>query len=114
MWAHYLKEQERGRTPTGAEVEFCEEACDGRHGGEIATEPNIPRDDGFEHFFLEELADVTRHELTQVRSIVVHRQQHAIDLEAEGVVESASPGARGTSSDTNTTGSTASSGRIAS
>ena len=45
------------------------------------AEPDVPRDDGVERLFLEELPHVARHLLAQVRALVVHRQQDALDVE---------------------------------
>jgi hypothetical protein len=44
-------------------------------------ETDVTGDDRVEDFFLEELAHVSCDELTQVRAVVVHRQQHAFDVE---------------------------------
>ena len=45
------------------------------------AEPDVARDHGAEHFFLEELPHVGRDLLAQVRPLVEHRQQHAFDVE---------------------------------
>ena len=45
------------------------------------TELHVAGNDRVEDFLFEELAHIARNELTKVRSIVVHRQQHALDLE---------------------------------
>ena len=45
------------------------------------AEAHVARDDGVEHLLLEELAHVARDLLPQVRPLVVHRQQHALDVE---------------------------------
>ena len=45
------------------------------------AQPNVARNDRVEHLLLEELADVARHLLAEIRAFVVHRQQHAFDVE---------------------------------
>ena len=45
------------------------------------AEPDVARDDGAKHFLLEELADVGRDLLPEIRPLVEHRQQHAFDVE---------------------------------
>ena len=45
------------------------------------AEPDVARDDGVEDAVLEELADVARDLLPEVRALVVHGHQHAGDVE---------------------------------
>src|SRR5262245_7946277 len=45
------------------------------------TELHVARDDGVEDFLFEELPNVAGHELTKIGPLVVHRQEHAVDLE---------------------------------
>src|SRR6185369_399152 len=54
-------------------------------GGQAVTrrfaESHVARDDGIEDAFLEERADVLRDLLTEIRALVVHRHQHAGNVE---------------------------------
>ena len=45
------------------------------------TQPDVARDHGLVDLVLEELADVARDLLSEIRALVVHRQQHACDVE---------------------------------
>ena len=45
------------------------------------AEPHVARDHGGEHLVLEEVAHVARDLLAEVRALVVHREQHAFDVE---------------------------------
>ena len=45
------------------------------------TEADVSRDDGAEHFLLEELPHVGGHLLAKVGALIEHRQQHALDVE---------------------------------
>src|SRR5262245_19344350 len=45
------------------------------------AEPDVARDDGAEDFLLEKIPDVARDLLTQVRALVEHREQDAVDVE---------------------------------
>ena len=45
------------------------------------AEPDVARDDGLEDLLLKELPHVTRDLLAKVRAFVVHREQHAVDIE---------------------------------
>src|SRR6188474_2434901 len=42
---------------------------------------DVARNDRVEHLVLEELAHIARNELTEIRAVVVHGQQHALDIE---------------------------------
>ena len=44
-------------------------------------EPHVARNDGLKHFLLEKLAHVRRDLRAQIGALVVHRQQHAVDVE---------------------------------
>src|SRR6188508_3071217 len=44
-------------------------------------EPHVARDDRAIHLVLEELADVLRDLLSKIGALVIHRQQHAFDVE---------------------------------
>ena len=44
-------------------------------------EPYVARNDCLKHFLFEEFAHVRRYLRAQIRSLVIHRQQHAIDIE---------------------------------
>src|SRR6185369_1426127 len=45
------------------------------------AESHVTRDDGAEDFLLEKIPDVARDLLSQVRALVEHREQHAVDVE---------------------------------
>src|SRR4030095_3681109 len=45
------------------------------------TQPDVARNDRVEHFLFEELAHIARDELPEVGAVVVHREQHAFDVE---------------------------------
>ena len=44
-------------------------------------EPHVARNDRLKHLLLEKLAHVRRHLRSQIRPLVIHRQEHAIDVE---------------------------------
>ena len=78
----HAREELAGEGDVGRRAARLDVVEDGRHAvTRRFAEPDVARDDVLVDAILEELANVFRDLLTEIRALVVHRQQHAGDVE---------------------------------